>query len=181
MVANLHTNKDHETALRAWRSVVRSMADVGRNGVLLLAGRFDDTHLVLKALAHDLDLGRSVCFLGPVDDVSGLLACADIGVFSSRSEGVPNGVLECMAAGLAVAATDIPSIREAVGQQGSSFLSPPGDEASLAEQILKLAFDPSLRQRVGTANCLRIEQEFSPEEMYRRTVELIHGSLSSHD
>jgi glycosyltransferase involved in cell wall biosynthesis len=90
--------------------------------------------------------------LGDVDDVSGLLGAVDLAVFSSRSECLGRGATEPMFAGLAVAGTDIPGIREAVGEAGESFLAAPGDAAGLAEAILRLAGDPDLRARVGAAN-----------------------------
>src|SRR5205807_5418443 len=63
MVANLQRFKDHVTLLRAWRIVVDDMEKMGRQGVLLLAGRFDQSDVTLKALAHELRLGKRVRFL----------------------------------------------------------------------------------------------------------------------
>jgi glycosyltransferase involved in cell wall biosynthesis len=180
MVANLTQYKDHDTLLRAWRLVVDALAREGRSAVLLLAGRLDSsdsTHHSVKALAYDLDLGKSVRFLGQVLDLSGLLGAIEIGVFSSRSEGSPNGVLECMAAGLAVAGTDIIGISEAVGPSGQPYLAPPGDAESLADRILKLAADPALRARLGAANRLRIETEFSPKRMCEQVLALMVEGL----
>jgi glycosyltransferase involved in cell wall biosynthesis len=148
--------------------------------VLLLAGSLDssdNTRDATKALAFDLGLGRSVRFLGQVKDVSGLLGAADFGVFSSRFESSPNGVLECMAAGLAVAGTDIPGVREAVGAQGYELLAPPGDAEAMAERILRLASDSALRSRVGEANRARVETEFSPRLMCERTASLMEGFM----
>ena len=120
MVGNLHTNKDHETLLRAWRIV---MTTLKRKAVLVLAGRHDGAYESLVALTRELEIERGVRFAGQVSDIAGLLTAVNIGVFSSRSEGCPNGVLECMAAGLAVAATDIEGVREVIG---SSDLLAPG-------------------------------------------------------
>jgi glycosyltransferase involved in cell wall biosynthesis len=103
MVANLHKNKDHQTLLRAWRDVVTSLEENGRNAVLLLAGRYDDSYESLVALSRELSITNSVRFLGHVSDIAGLLGAVDISILSSRSEGCPNGVLESMACGLAVA------------------------------------------------------------------------------
>ena len=72
-----------------------------------------------------LELGAHVHFLGPVDDVGALLAELDLGVLSPREEACPNGVLECMAAGLAVVGTDNDGIREVLGESSGRFLAPP--------------------------------------------------------
>ena len=177
MVANLQTFKDHVTLLTAWRRVVDHLKNHNQEAVLLLAGRFDEMYITLKALAYDLELGQSVRFLGPVKDISGLLGAVDVGVHSSVNEGCPNGVLECMAAGLAVAATDYPGIREAVGPDGYQFLAAPGDAGALADQIVRLALESDKRRSAGQANRRRIESEFSARAMYEKTLSVIKESI----
>jgi len=176
MVANLHGYKDHATLLNAWRVVVDHL-QTGSTPTLLLAGTPENTALALKAQAFDLELGRSVRFLGAVEDVSGLLLASDCCVFSSQFEGVPNGVLEGMAAGLAVVATDIPGIREAVGDSRCAILTPPGDAERMAEAILEVARNPAQARAMGRAGQERIRQEFTPEKMVRESVEWIEEGL----
>ena len=86
MVANLHDNKDHRTLLKAWRRVVDQSN--GQKRVLVLAGRHDGAYESLAAMAQELDLNGEVRFAGQVLDVPGLLSAADLGVFSSVTEGV---------------------------------------------------------------------------------------------
>ncbi len=167
MVANLHSNKDHKTLLRAWREAV---GESKRNAVLVLAGRHDDAYESLLALAYELEIEGAVRFAGHVDDISGLLSAVDLGVFSSRSEGCPNGVLECMAAGLAIAATNIEGVREAVGSRGLQFLAPPGDAPALAQVILKLATDPALCATIGEDNRKRVREQYESQRMCGETV-----------
>ena len=178
MVANLQQFKDHVTLLKAWRIVVDRLSAVNRQAVLLLAGRFDETHESLKALAFDLELDDRVRFLGQVKDVAELLGAVDLGVHSSVKEGCPNGVLECMAAGLAVAGTDYPGIREAVGPRGFPYLAAPGDYEALAEKILMLALDDQQRRQVGAANLQRIATEFHPQKMFDQTLEVIYQAMN---
>ena len=175
MIANLTSFKDHATLLQAWRKVVDAVAAKGQRAVLLLAGRFGDQHIPLKLLAYDLDLGRSVRFLGQVKDITGLIRATDLCVFSSRLEGCPNAVCESMGEGLAVAGTDIPGIREAVGSAGEEFLAPPGNADQLAEKILHLLLHPEIRARAGRANQLRVRASFSVEKMCGETVALLQG------
>jgi len=177
MLGNLTANKDHPTLLRAWRVVVDRLRPLGREAVLLLAGRLDERADRAKAVAFDLRLGEHVQFLGPVDDVSGLLGAVDLGVFSSPKESCPNGVLECMAAGLAVAATDIPGVREVIGEQAVCHLAPPDDAETLADRIVTLVLDPALRQAAGAANRKRIDTQFSVDRLGRRTAEVIDLAL----
>jgi glycosyltransferase involved in cell wall biosynthesis len=171
MVANLHTNKDHETLLRAWRTVMTTLEQSGRRAVLVLAGRHDGAHESLVALTRELEIERGVRFAGYVSDVAGLLSAVDIGVFSSRSEGCPNDVLECMAAGLAVAATDIEGVREVVGS--SELLAPAGDAAALSHTILRLAAEPGLCSQARAENRKRILERYGARRMCEAYVEMI--------
>lgn len=177
MVANIQTFKDHATLLRAWKIVVDRSAENAQKPMLLLAGMLTETSQAMQELAMELELGPHLRFLGGVRDVSGLLHAVDLGVFSSRSEGVPNGVLECMAAGLAVAATDIPGIREALGTEGERFLAPVGDVENLAERILELWNDADLRREMGQRNQSRIEHDFTIERLCRETVQVLELAL----
>lgn len=176
MVANLHAKKDHPTLLRAWRRVVNEMN--ARKPVLVLAGRHDGAYESIAALSHDLNLDDHVRFPGQVSDVAGLLEASDLGVFSSTSEGCPNGVLESMAAGLAVAGTDIDVMRALVGPPGQPLLAPPEDEEALAAAILRLANDPDLRVTIGAANQKRVEDNYTAARMCEQTVAVLEELLT---
>jgi glycosyltransferase involved in cell wall biosynthesis len=173
MVANLHNNKDHVTLLRAWRKVVSELEAKGRTSLLVLAGRHDGAYESLVSLATELRIGDCVRFAGHVSDVSGLFSAVDLGVFSSRSEGCPNAVLESMAAGLPVAGTDIQGIREVVGPSGTQFLAPLEDADQLAGVILKLAGDPVLCARLAAENRERIRSHYDSLRMCQETAAVL--------
>lgn len=168
MVANLHNYKDHPTLLHAWRKVISIISDEGhRPPSLLLAGRFDDDKRVqeLKAIVFDLDLGNQVHFLNKVDDIAGLLMASDLCVHSSKFEGLPNSVLEAMAAGLPVVASDISGIREVVGTDNQKYLAASMDKDELAERILFFINDPEACLSVGIRNRSLVVDKFSVEKM----------------
>jgi glycosyltransferase involved in cell wall biosynthesis len=167
MLAHFHAGKDHETVLRAWRIVVDRLVPARGRPVLLLAGRDAGNANAVKALAFDLDLREHVRFVGETDDVSGLLEASDLAVLCSPRECFPRGVAEPMAAGLAVAGTDVPGIREAAGAPGRELLVPSGDAEALAETIIRLASDPELRERIGRANADLVRSRQSPESTSR--------------
>lgn len=180
MVGNFQSWKDHETLIRAWRVVLDGLLLSGENATLLLAGGAGDVRLEdLQALVRGLALEPHVIFLGYVPDVPSLLGAVDIGVFSSKTEGAPNGVLEVMAAGLPVVGTNIPGVAHLVGGGDRAQLAEPGDEHGLAERILALVRDPALRRTLGTRNKTRVEQEFSPDRMCREYVGLIETALAN--
>jgi glycosyltransferase involved in cell wall biosynthesis len=179
MVANLTSFKDHETLLKAWKILLEKR--ISQPLILLLAGRFGESEKPLKALAYDLELGRSVRFHGAVDDVSGLLAASDLCVFSSRFEGCPNGILEAMGQGLPVVATDIPGIRDAVGAEALPFLVPVGENEAFAAKLEEMICNPDLRYKNGNANKARILTEFSIKKMCEASWGLIQKQLSRRE
>jgi glycosyltransferase involved in cell wall biosynthesis len=177
MVANLTQFKDHATLLNAWRLVRNELEANERSASLLLAGRFDEMHQPLEALTQELGLTSNVKFLGQVTDISGLLTAVDAGVFCSNSEGSPNSVLEYMAAGLPVAGTDIPAMREVLSLENHSLLARSGDAETLAKNICRIANDDALRQRLGAANHERTNLEFSSRKMCEETFGVIADYL----
>lgn len=178
MLASVHPHKDHATLLSAWRAVLARHPAGGPPPVLLLAGRSYGFDEGLKVLAFDLGLGRSVRFLGEVEDVSGLLSASDLCVHSTRTEGLPNAVLEAMAAGLPVAATDIPGTRAALGEEGAGFLAPPGDPDALAARILALLASERLRAETGSRLKERAALRFDPGGACRAAAEALREALA---
>jgi glycosyltransferase involved in cell wall biosynthesis len=176
-LAHFHEQKDHGTLVRAWRGVVTPLAEEGRTGILVLAGRDDGHRESVESLVAELELEQEVRFAGDVDDVAGLLGSVEAGVLSSRAEGCPNAVLECMAAGLAVAGTDVAGVREAVGEDGLPFLAPAGDADALGAALLQLAGDPELRRGLGERYRDRVRAHFDADTMLDQYVALILASL----
>jgi glycosyltransferase involved in cell wall biosynthesis len=181
MVANLTKYKDHRTAIRAWKILIDRLESEGRCGLLLLAGRTTDPHSSLselKILGFDLGLSRSIRFLGEVDDVPALLAASDMSILSSPSESSPNAILEAMAAGLPVSGSDNSGMREALGPDAQEFLALVGDDSGLANIMIRFALDPCLRKRIGSANRVRIEQNFDLLTNCQQMVALIVAGLN---
>ena len=89
-------------------------------------------------------------FLGPVphDEISSLLSTATCAAFpATGGEALGLVLIEAMAAGVPVAASDIPGYRIASDHGNAALLSPPGDHVALAEQLKRLLTDPALRAR----------------------------------
>ena len=169
MLASLSSFKDHETLLEAWK-----LFQADRAGVrLLLAGRSLDRAKVVREKAAALD---GVGILGEVSDTGGLLAASDLLIHSSWREGIPNAVLEAMAMGLPVIATDIPGIRLALGD-ASPWLVPVRDPAALASAMTQAVSDQSMRREAGEENRERAAKLFSPESITPRWERLIEDLL----
>ncbi len=106
----------------------------------------------LVALAESLGIGSRVRFLGQVKDVAQLLRGASLFVLSSRFEGMPNALLEALAAGVPVVSTDCPTgPRELLSDAESGLLVPVDDVDSMAEAISRVLLDPVLAARMRVA------------------------------
>lgn len=120
-------------------------------------------------------------WLGPVKDMAALLRQTHIFTLpSTYREGLPKAVLEAMAAGLPVVATDIPGCREAVIDNETGFLVPPRNPAALAEALGKLIADPALRARLGAAGRQRVLENFSDGIVCRKTMEIYETLGKGH-
>jgi glycosyltransferase involved in cell wall biosynthesis len=114
----------------------------------------------LESEIRRLDLEPVVQLAGERTDVPELLAAADVFVLSSRSEGLPLSILEAMAAGLPVVATNVGGVPELVVEGETGFLVPPGDPQALAVALERLLGDSALRRRLGAAGRRRAEERF---------------------
>ena len=177
-LAHLYVRKDHETLLRGWQRA-RAFLDGSTPGTLVLAGRPEGRREVLEALARELRIEDSVRFVGDVDDVAGLLGASDVGVLSSPTEGCPNALLESMAAGLPVVGTDIPGIREVLGQVEEPFLVLVGDAESLGGVLARLSLDGELRARAGERSRKHQLALFGADRMLETSVRLIVDALAA--
>ena len=143
-VGRLAEQKGHRFALEAMPAILSEHPDAR----LLVAG---EGHLRPALEERARALGDHVSFLGIRDDVPSLIAHADLFVFPSLWEGQGNALLEAMAAGIPVVATDIPSTRETLSNGDEALLVPPADAAGLAAAVNRLLADASLAARLADA------------------------------
>jgi glycosyltransferase involved in cell wall biosynthesis len=166
-VARLHGVKDHMTSLRAFRQV----RAVHRNARLVLVGDGPDESRVIAA-ANELGIRQAVHMLGLRRDVPDLLAAADVFVLSSLCEAASLSILEAMSAGLPVAATNVGGNAEIVLDGRTGLLSPRGDAAALAANIIALLGDPVRCRSFGQAGRERAQDLFHQRRMHDEFVKL---------
>lgn len=120
----------------------------------------------LRRRAEQRDLGRSVRFVGHVEDMAGFYQDLDLFVLPSVStEGLPLTVLEAMASGLPVVATDVGGTAEAVRHGIDGLIVPPRDAEALAGALANLLNSPERRQEMGRSGRQRVADEFSRERV----------------
>lgn len=170
MIGNLHGPKDHASLIHAWRKVTHYYPD----WKLLLAGRVGDRFESCKLLVDSYNLSKSVLFLDLVTNIPSLLKDCHLAVYSSINEGVPNGVLEPMAAGLPVVASNILGTQEALGAD-YPFLVKPGNVEQFSNFILQLLGDADLRKEFGAKNRIRLSKNFSLEAMVNSYIDFLNA------
>lgn len=175
MVANLTITKDHETLIKAWKFVVDENSD--RNPLLALAGRKGEKTEEIKQLIASLKIENNVVLLGGVLDIPGLNSSSDLGVLSSKAEGLPNSIMEQMAVGLPIVGTANDGIKEVVGKEMENYLSPISDCRGLADNINIFLRDEKLRIRIGKKSQERINKSFSLNKMNEDTLKVIDSYL----
>jgi len=126
----------------------------------------------LVRLKNELGLDGSVRFLGHRDDVPQLLAHAECVLLASEYEGCPLAVVEAMAAGVPVVATDVGGTGELVEPGRTGILTPPGDSGALAAGLQDLLASPERRDELGAAGRRVAEERLSLDTMVERLVTL---------
>jgi len=171
-VARMDYLKDHATAIRT----IARLASPCPQVKLLLAGEGPELEKV-QGQVHQLNVSPHVRFLGLRKDVPRLLAAADLFLLTSISEGIPLTVIEAMAAGLPVVATRVGGMGEVVQEGTTGLLASSGDDAGLADHVLKLIADPALRCRMGEHGRQRVHRVFSQEQMLAGYMKLYQEQL----
>jgi len=144
VAGELSPTKNVGQALRAWRLVLRELP-----GASLLVVGDGSQRRRLERLTRRLGISASVRFLGFRRDLGDLLGLADVLVTASRREGLPRVVMEAMAAGLPVVATDVRGNRDLVIHGETGMLVPPGDDGPMAGALVGLLRDGALRASLG--------------------------------
>jgi glycosyltransferase involved in cell wall biosynthesis len=128
---------------------------------LALAGDGPCRNWLLEQIANRPVLSKNVHWLGHRDDIPNVLKSADVLVQSSLWEGMPNSVLEAMAAGLAVVSTSVEGAEDLVVPGQTGWLTPRSDTSALYRALLEAIESPDRLRRFGQAGQLRVERQFS--------------------
>jgi glycosyltransferase involved in cell wall biosynthesis len=132
-----------------------------------------------RSILESAGLADAAWLPGEREDVPDLLRAMDVFVLPSLAEGISNTILEAMASGLPIVATDVGGNYELVDQDKTGFLVPRNDPAALADAIRVYVDDPDLRRRHGAAARKRSEDEFSIDTMVQRYQDIYDEFLDS--
>ncbi len=122
----------------------------------------------LERLHADLELGERFVLRGRVEDIAGFLQRVEIAVLPSHSEGMSNALLEYMAAGRAIVATDVGANATVLRHRKDGLIVPAGDLTALAAAIEELLRFPLRAAGYGASARKRVESTYSRTAMLRR-------------
>jgi L-malate glycosyltransferase len=171
VVAKLFAQKGHSVLLEALASTPLRPDDA----VLFVGDGPERERLEHVAKQRDL---AAVRFLGNRPDVTRVLAASDLFVLPSLWEGLPMALLEGMATGLPVIATDVAGSRQVVVPGESGMLVAPGDPRALASAVTHLLEDDVERERLGRGALERVQAEFSAGRQAARHAEVYEASMT---
>jgi glycosyltransferase involved in cell wall biosynthesis len=171
MIGRLAEGKGFNVMLDA----AESMCDGNFSVCLVGDGPLYDS---LESEIEDRGLSDNVFLTGFRDDIPRVLAASDIFALPSFREGTPRVILEAMASGLPVVATDIAGIPEQVKDGESGYLIPTGTPSALTDRLNELLSNPDLRKQMGEKGYERAER-FSVETMLKELDSLYREALSS--
>jgi glycosyltransferase involved in cell wall biosynthesis len=177
-VARFEPVKNHDLLLRAFRDARQTRPEL----LLVLVG--DGTlRLGAEAQARSLGIADEVRFVGDQPDAASWYRCFDAFVLASRAEGTSMSILEAMASGCSIIATDVGGNRALLGEDDAGRLVPSEDAAALAAAMAELGPSPGTAARLASAARQRAERLYSHAVMVERYEALYREVLASdsHD
>ncbi|KPJ58989.1 MAG: hypothetical protein AMJ42_02355 [Deltaproteobacteria bacterium DG_8] len=171
-VGRLQKQKGHYYLFHAILKVRKEVAKIK----LLIIGEGEEENN-LKNLAESLDLTDQIIFTGLRFDVENILSMAKIFILPSLWEGMPNTLLEAMAAGRPVIATDVGGVPELVINGETGVLVPPKDSDALASAIIDLLQDELKAEKMGEVGRVRVEKIFNISKTLEKTENLYRELL----
>ena len=151
--------------------LIRAVNKVNANIKLIIVGSGTQEES-FKGLTKELSMESQVDFLGYVNNLPEILANADIYVQPSREEGLPNSVLEAMAVGLPIIATDVSGNQDLVEDGVNGYLSIPENVLDMSEKITKLIGSSENMQRMGENSRKIINDNYSLQSTYEKLLEV---------
>jgi glycosyltransferase involved in cell wall biosynthesis len=172
-VAALVGHKDHATLIDAMALVLKNLPEAH-----LVIGGEGDLRPKLEAQINALGIGAAVHLLGYRKDVPRLLRALDLFVLSSKEEGLGTSVLDAMASGVPVAATDGGGIPEMVKHEETGLLSPTQDAAALAANIVRLLQNASEAAGLADNAQTMVQRHYTAQAMVEGNLRVYEDVLA---
>ena len=173
-VGNIRPHKGHVTLIEATRSVIELIPDAM---VVSIGGEKQEGDLArLRSAASAAGIDGNLRFLGRRDDARSFIAAADLVINPSDIEGLPVTLLEALALGRRVVATDVGGVSSIVEDEQTGLLVPPGDPDALAAAVVRALTSPESRVW-AEEGARRIRENHSLSEMVASYEAVYHQVL----
>lgn len=164
--ANLTAGKNHIMLFKALKKIAQNY-----NNVRLLCPGQQELIDEYKAIVQQMGIDDKVDFLGYRRDIANLVGLSDVSVSSSVREGLPVNLIEAMAIGNAIVATDVRGNRDVVKDGFNGYIVALNDDDKMAQKIIELINNPDIVE-VFKNNNLKIVQNFSTESINNEMLKL---------
>ena len=175
-VGSFKETKNHPCVLAVFDRVLKAKPQAR----MLLAGE-GILRQNVEDMAKRLQIDRAVRFLGLRNDVPKLMTMCDVLLFPSLQEGCPVVALEAGGAGLPVVGSKIPAMEEVIEDGVAGFLRPLDDFPGMADSVVRLLMDETLRRQLGNAGRARAQRDFSHRAAANRLLSLYSGFVNNHE
>jgi len=172
IIARLSPVKGQKYLIKAFKHILNKVPEAR----LVIIGDGPDKQMLMD-LIKELGIEKSVKLLPATRDTAPLLAAMDVFVMPSLQEGLGLSIIEAMAGGLPVVASDVGGIYTVVKEGQTGFMVPPKDDNTLSEAILKLLGDNTLCKKMGEQGREFVENNFSINTMGQQVEELYENLL----
>lgn len=171
-VAALRPEKNLCALVRFFSKLTQSM-----DAQLVIVGEGSE-RCAIEAEALRFGVSSKVVLTGALNEPERVLGRFDVFALTSVTEQMPNSVLEAMAAGLAVCATDVGDVKEMLSAENRPFVVAPGDEGAFVKAMASLLRDRALRASIGEKNRERLRREYDLSAMVSRYDHLFKGMVA---
>lgn len=174
IVASLTVEKDHKSL---FLSLSKLLVDIPHIKLIVVGegGVRED----LEGYAKELNIEKSIVFLGHRPDVQKLLSGLDVFVLPSLREGLPMALLEAMSAGLPVVTSHVGAIPQVIEDGCNGYMISPGQHDQLTERLMSLLSSSCLRKGMGKEARKTVTQHFSRERMVKSYTDVYTNIQSS--
>jgi len=172
-VARFEPQKGHSFLLHTIKHMI---SEIDQRIKVLLVGIGIDQEKV-EAEVIDLGLQDVVCFTGFRQDVPDILAASDVSVMASHYEGIPRALMESMALGMPVVATDVPGTRTLIQSGKTGLLVNYNDVPGFSDAIIKVLKDPLIARQIGENGRRLVQKEFNEYAVADRVEEIYNHVL----
>lgn len=171
-VANFSSIKGHKDLINAFKDI-----DIKYNSKLFLIGKDNGTLKELKDLVNTKGLENKIKFLGFREDIPEILLAMDGYICASHTEGFSNAILEAMASGLPIIATNVGGNSEIIKHKKNGLLIKSKDQNAIASTMIKIMKDSTLSQKISEDAKKTVNEKYNTEKMVKSYIDVYEKAV----